>query len=96
MVSYDPLLIAAGFCLLATSAALFAWRLRSWLAGVAGAAFGYCTVAQVVHFWLQFISDTRAVPFGQALLRVWLFWPVAILVAGVALLVLAARRRVAR
>jgi hypothetical protein len=95
VVSYDPLLIAAGFFLLAASGALLAWRLRSWLAVVASAAVGYCVVAHLVHFWLQFVPDTRAVPFGQALLRVWLFWPVAILIAGIASLVLVARRRVA-
>ena len=94
-MSYDSLLIAAAFCLLAASGALLARRLRSWLAGIAGVAFGYCVVAQLIRFWLQFVPDSRAVPFGQALLRVWLFWPVALLVAGIALLVLTERRGVA-
>lgn len=95
VVSYDPLVIAAAFCLLAASGALFARRLHSWLAVIVCIAFAYCAGAQLIRFGLQYVADSRAVPFGQALVRLWLFWPVGLLVAGFALLALAARRKFA-
>jgi len=82
----DPLWVAGGFLLFTLSAWLLALKSHCWLAGVAAAAFAYCALAQFAHFALEFIPDSRGIPFGNALFIFSRLWPAAFLVAAVAAL----------
>jgi len=94
VIFLDPLWVAAGFLLFTLSASLLARKSRSLLAIVSAVAFGYCVLAQFARFGLQFVPDTRTFPLGNALFVFSQLWPVAFLVAGIA--VLAASLHVAR
>jgi hypothetical protein len=79
----NPLWAALAFILFTFSASMLARRLGSWLAAISAAAFAYCALAQVIHFALQFVPDSRSLSFGGALVTVWLLWPVIFLVAAI-------------
>jgi hypothetical protein len=84
LIVLDPLWVAAGFLLFTLSAWLVARRSRSRLATVSAAAFAYCALAQFARFALQFVPDSSAVPFGNALFIFSRLWPAVFLVAAVA------------
>jgi xanthine/uracil permease len=91
LISFDPLSVALAFSLFTVSASFLAHRLGSWLAVVSAIAFGYCTLAHVIHFSLQFVRNSSLIPFGNILFHMWLLWPMALLTAAIASFVLLAR-----
>lgn len=86
LISLDPLCIAVAFLLLAVSTIVLARRMRSSLLGVSALAFGYCSVAEAMHFAFQFV-DSKSFVLGSFLAQLWFSWPVVFLLGSVALAV---------
>jgi len=91
LVSMDPLWVALAFLFLALASSLLARRLHSWVPVISAIAFGYCILAQLIHFSLQFAPDSRSFALGSLLVHLWLIWPVVFLVGAVALVVVSLR-----
>ena len=91
LIVLDYLWIALGFLLLTVAASLLARRFRSQLLVVSAVAFGYCAIAHIVRFALQFLGDSRSLSFGSALVYFSFSWPAAFLVAAVVWVVFSLR-----
>ena len=96
LIVLDYLWIALGFLLFTVATSLLARKLRSRLLVVSAVAFGYCAVAQFVHFALPFVADSTSLSSGGVLVYFVRSWPPIFLLAAFVWVVFSLRATPAR
>ena len=84
VIFLNSLWVACAFLLFTLSASLLAYKTTSRLAIVSAVSFGYCTLAQLGRFALQFVPDSRTSTLGNALFLFSNVWPAVLLIAAFA------------